>query len=482
MTAILDPAATIQYSDTQRQQVEQLPAVLQQKAAINALRTRLQSLREQGIKPQHREYKRLVADIRAGEAEKNAIVQRELRSLFDAQLDQTRLLVGQLRNQELALVERSKELEGEATDFQELLVQVQEIDGQIFRYEEERNVKQSDLERLEDLVLVGAASRVDVFQAATKPDERAFPKLIPMVAIGVFLICGLTGLSIIAREMLDQRIKGPSDVAMIPRTRVFGIVPISTEDPDAPKRVETIFRDASQGVMAESFRQLRTTLIKRASRGGHKSVMIVPGMPGSGATTIAVNLAFACAAADRRVLIVDANYRRPSVHKVFGREAGPGLADVLSGARSLSDAVVSTDTESVDVLTAGSKDKRVFEHLGAEGMARLLNEAGAKYDLILVDTAPAVVAGDSSALATLCDASILVVRAMVEKRGMVARVKNELSESHAEFLGVIVNAVRAAAGGYMRGNIRASFEYQKDGPKGADGDKGKKSSDEPKAA
>jgi Mrp family chromosome partitioning ATPase len=94
-------------------------------------------------------------------------------------------------------------------------------------------------------------------------------------------------------------------------------------------------------------------------------------------------------------------------------------------------------------------------------MTALLAEAKSRYDLVLIDTAPAIVAGDGLALAQRCDASLLVVRAMGEKRGLVARVRNELSETRGEFLGVLVNAVRASPGGYLKGNLRAAQEYQK---------------------
>ncbi len=184
-------------------------------------------------------------------------------------------------------------------------------------------------------------------------------------------------------------------------------------------------------------------------------------MPGSGATTVACNLALAASAADRRVLLVDANFRRPGVHRVFGLQEGPGLADVLAKQASLEASIQATSSPTLDVLSVGSRDLRLVERLSTDTMSDLLGQAKGTYDLVLIDVAPAVVAGDGVALANRCDASILVVRAFSEKRGMIARVKNELMDSRGEFLGVIVNAVRASAGGYLKGNIRTAAEYQK---------------------
>lgn len=196
----------------------------------------------------------------------------------------------------------------------------------------------------------------------------------------------------------------------------------------------------------------------------HKSLVVIGGMPGSGATSITSNLAFVYAAAEHRVLLVDANFRRPAIHKIFGRAEGPGLADVLARAKTLTEAVQPAQKPGEpDILSAGSAQHRVFERLGANVMSDLLREAGEKYDIVLIDVPPAVVSGDGMAIANRADASILVVRALAEKRGLVSRLRNELSESRAEFLGVVINGVRSSAGGYFKRNIRATQEYHKTG-------------------
>ena len=238
------------------------------------------------------------------------------------------------------------------------------------------------------------------------------------------------------------------------------MVPDAAEDPAAPSSVETAFRDRERGVMAESFRQVRTNVLRRMQQMGHKSLLVVAGLPGSGATSTVTNLAYACASADRRVLVIDANLRRPGLHKIFGLPDSPGLADVLAGARSLEDAVQRSADQRVDVLPAGSREARVYERLSTDAMAALLRQAGEKYDLILIDVAPMVVSGDGLGIAQRCDASMLVIRALSEKRGMVARLRSELADSKAELLGVLVNGVKSSAGGYLKGNIRATHEYQ----------------------
>ncbi|XOV75671.1 MAG: tyrosine-protein kinase family protein [Phycisphaerales bacterium] len=93
-------------------------------------------------------------------------------------------------------------------------------------------------------------------------------------------------------------------------------------------------------------------------------------------------------------------------------------------------------------------------------MQQLLEEAGSQYDLILIDTPPAVVAADALSLAARTDASVLVCRAYSEKRGLIQRLRNQLADAKGDFLGVVVNGVRASAGGYMKANFKASMSYQ----------------------
>ena len=141
--------------------------------------------------------------------------------------------------------------------------------------------------------------------------------------------------------------------------------------------------------------------------------------------------------------------------------------DILAGVSSIDEAVCTTDNENLDVLTVGSAEHRMFERIVTDPMGELLTRLEARYDMVIIDTAPAIVAGDAVALANRCGATVLVARAMNEKRGTVARLKSDLSDTRAEFLGVMINAVRSSAGGYFRKNIRASHEYQQRGRKAA---------------
>lgn len=460
--AMLTSPTGIQYTDTQRSAAEQNPDVANLRQQITAMEAQLLALQRDNIQPNHRSYRAIQAQI-AGYNQKLADTREaKLRELFDAEVDGARRTMAQLRAQEDELMTERESIRVELINLTSILSEVTDLNSQINSLMAQRADAGAALDSLDTQANTARPVRIDVHQAETLPSSLSFPRVIIIVPLSVLLLCGLTGGGVVLRELLDQRVKSPADVAMIPRTKVIGVLPIASEDPSAPQRVERAFGDQPRGVLAESYRQLRTSLLKSMNRAGHRSLVVTSGLPGSGATTVVSNLAQACAATEQRVLIVDANFRRPAMHRVYALTDGPGLADVLAGETTLDQARQHTDDPNLDVLTAGAKALRVFERLGSEAMAALLTEAGEDYDLILIDVAPCVVAGDAMSLCNRADASMLVVRALNEKRGMVARLKNELSDSRAEFMGVLVNAVRSAAGGYMRKNIRTSHDYQQD--------------------
>lgn len=461
---MLTSPAGIQYTDTQRAQAEQNPLVASLQQQLKNLEASRLALQRDGVLPNHRTYRQLEAQI-AGVEQKLADAKEEkLREIFDAEVDGTRRTMAQLRAQESDLLTQQETLRTKLTELTGTLNEVTDLKAQIDRLIDQKAEASAKLDDLVTRASLESVGRVRVQLGEQVPNEMSFPKIIIIVPLTVLLVCGLTGGAAVLRELLDQRVKSPADVGLIPRTRVLGVVPLASEDPSEPERVERAFDDQPRGVLAESYRQLRTSLLKSMNRAGHRSLVVASGQPGSGATSVISNLALACAAMDQRVLVIDGNFRRPAMHKVYDAPDTPGLADVLAGETTLAEAKRATEVANLDLLVAGTKQLRIFERLGTEAMAGLLTEAGEDYDLILIDVAPCLVAGDAQALANRADASMLVVRAMGEKRGMVARLKNELSDSRAEFLGVLVNAVRSAAGGYMRKNIRTSHDYQRSEP------------------
>ena len=465
---ILSSPGGIVYPEDIRASAEQDPLVRQGLATIQSLQASDRSMEKMGLGTKHPGRVNIQANI-DGLLEELAVTRETIMSAnFNNTLDGIRRGLLQMRAQEADLLDAIDEDKARLNELATLQQKIKEAERKIVNLSERRDAMQASLDEVIAISTMKHSDRVTVYQPAKPPSKMAFPDPKIIVPAGCLLFVGFTAGLIVLREVLDQRIKGPADVAMIPRTPVLGIIPVASEDPSHPERPETAFHDRPQGIIAESVRQIRVAVIKKMQQAGHRSLLIVPATPQSGATTLVTNLSEACARADLKTLVIDANLRRPRLHDLFNLDANPGLMDILAKAATIEEAVCNTETPNLDVLTVGSHEHRMFERIATAPMSELLTRLEARYDIVLVDTAPALVAGDAVGLAQRCGATVLVARAMNEKRGTIARLKNELADTRAEFLGVLINAVRPSAGGYLRRNYKAAHAYQQRGRQSAE--------------
>lgn len=458
----LDNPAGIQYTDQIKIEVEDDPIIIHIKTGIQSAESELKGMLMRGWTREHREYKRTDSVLQA--MNQNLTQAREdlMRKKFDSNLEQMKIMLQSLQNQEREMTKDRDTVSEKQQVAARTIAQVKDIEEKIQNIQRSIASFTEDQRKMAMLAELPTTNRVVVASEEKLPREVSSPKLTVVLPASMLGVVGLVTALILAIELMDSRVKGPADIALMPRIKLLGWIPDASDDPSGAGAIETTFRDRPRGVIAENYRQLRSVLAKRLTQAGHKSLVVIGGMPGSGSTSVMCNMGLAWAAADKKVLLIDANFRRPGTHRVFALRETPGLADVLSGT-SIDEAIQHTSDARLDVLSAGSRDKRVFEMFSGERFSQLLAELKAKYDLVLIDVAPALVASDGLAVANRADASCLIVRAMGEKRGLVGRLRNDLSEARGEFLGVVVNAVKPSAGGYIRGNMRATHEYQNSG-------------------
>lgn len=475
------PNGTV-YPETIRQQVEQGGIPQQLQAQIQSEEAYLKSDKET-YGPNHRAVIRREKHLRALREQREHVIQQEMADKFSAAIEGLGQQLAGLQSQESDLLDRLESAQKSLNEITRVLAEKRNL-------ETERAQKMSQIDAFEKVIAdlnlkMQRGGRVRVLSAAQIPDIRAFPQPIPVIGACIVLITGAAGGLIFLKELREQRVRTPLDITQIPRTRVLGLIPETGLDPSNPVRVETATTDRPSGAVAETVRQIRTTLLKTIRQHGHKSVVFVSGLPGSGTTTVVCNLAANAATIDLRVLIIDANLRRPAAHRIFDVNEGPGLGDVLKGKATLEQGIQKTSVENVSVLAAGTDREHAYERFNTAAMSDLLRDAGEHFDLILIDAPPAVVSGDAHALTAQADAVAMVVRAYSEKRGLVARIRNQLGESKAEFLGVIVNAVRSSAGGYFKRNFQQTLAYQQNGePNGSSSasPNGQVTSDQPATA
>lgn len=298
-----------------------------------------------------------------------------------------------------------------------------------------------------------------IARRAQTPRELSFPKIEIMLPLGLLLgVAGFIGF-VFTREILDTRVRSAADLAVVQGLRLFGSVPDLVDDPVAPAKAERAVRNAPKSVIAESCRQIAGTISKVCAQDGTKTIGFMSGLPEAGTTTFVSNAADSLAAGGRKVLVIDANFRRSHLAAAMGTEPdAKGLGDVLHGNIALADAIRPTGGD-VDILSAGTIENRIFELLSGSRLDAVLAEAAQRYDFVLVDLPPAIVAGDAFAVANKVDATVLVVRAMQEQRGLVARLVNQLSDVRGKCIGIVLNRPKNTAGGYLRKNYEVMATY-----------------------
>jgi len=462
--AIEKLANELAFTDEQKELAERDQVVMSTKQRISEYTANRAAMLHRGLGETHPDVVRLQGLIDGMREEYTRNLSAALRKLADSDLEGARRAADGASNEIQELVKRVEELRAGKLRVAQAELELSTLRETKTRLIDERDRINRALRNLDELASLKGSNRIDrvrLLAQPVTPDEMAFPRWVMMIPAGLIISIGLTLSVIVLRELLDTRIKSPADVNMIARARLLGVIPRADEDPTRPANPETAFRDSPTGAISESFRQLRGTLFKKMRASGQKSLLVVPASPGSGATTVVANLAMGAAASDLKVLVIDGNLRRPTLHKVFKLADGPGLADVLAKKCDLSMALQATSLPNLTLLSAGSATLRsVPERLSAEVLTATLEEARGKFDFVIIDSAPALVAGDAQALANRTDASLLVVKAFGEKRGQVGRLRDQLAEGHAEVLGIVVNQVRSATGGYMKKNIQMAYDYQ----------------------
>lgn len=195
---------------------------------------------------------------------------------------------------------------------------------------------------------------------------------------------------------------------------------------------------APKSPAAEQYRSLRTRLAQAEGSGGLRTILITSPQKGEGKSVTAANLALTMAQElQRRVVLVEADLRKPSLQHLFGLAPGPGLSDYLSGAVELADAMRFMPDHNLTLLTAGATPVNPAELLGSTAMRRLLDHLRTRFDRVILDTPPVLPLADVAILAPVVDGSLMVVRAGVTPKPAIENALRAFDSSR--LLGVVLN-------------------------------------------
>ena len=307
---------------------------------------------------------------------------------------------------------------------------------------------------------------------APEPLEVSSPKWQFYFPSGTFmgLIFGI-GLAFLI-ELLNDLVRTPRDVGRYLHIPLLGVIPDADED-EQVRDIDLchVVRQAPYSIISESYRCLRTNLKLSSSADSLKALLVSSGMAGDGKTSVAVNLATTFVAENKKVLLIDANFWRPSLHDLFPKPQaqGPepteqsnfGLSNLLMGQCGSGEIIRASGVEGLYLIGSGPLPPNPAELLGGPRMKELIKQQRDNYDYIIVDGPPVLVVSATKMLARLVDGTILVFNAGATRRGAAQRTIRELRQVNAAIVGCVVFAVKAMKGGYFTEQFRSYQDYQK---------------------
>lgn len=191
--------------------------------------------------------------------------------------------------------------------------------------------------------------------------------------------------------------------------------------------------------ISEQYRTIRTNIQFASVDNKIQSLLVTSSGPGEGKSTTTANLAVVYAEAGKKVLLVDADLRKPTVHYTFRLDNLTGLSNVLVGENTLDEAANRTDIENLDVISCGPIPPNPSELLASRKMEQFISEATESYDLVIFDTPPVLAVTDAQILANMVDGSILVVRSKQTELESATKAKDVLEPARAKLLGTVLN-------------------------------------------
>ncbi len=270
---------------------------------------------------------------------------------------------------------------------------------------------------------------------AVVPTSATSPNIPINIGAGVLvgLLLGLGGAFL--REIADTRVRVAADVPAITQAPVLGTV---GEFPKGSRGL--VVADFPSGLHAEAFRQIRTNLQFLGVKEHARSIVITSALPAEGKSAVAANLAIALSETSSRVLLIDADLRRPSMAALMGMEGAAGLTTVLIGRAEFGDVVQEWGAGDLHVLPSGQIPPNPSELLDSPAMTQLLEFLEQRYDYVILDTAPLLPVTDAAILSRLAMGTIVVANARRVRRHQLADALGFLGQVEGRVLGVVLNA------------------------------------------
>ncbi len=430
-----------QVKNVRKEQLESIPAVVKN-VSLESINQKI-IMADQKISELSKKY--------GPKHPKMITAKNELESLKGKKYSELEKVVETIKNEYQLAEGNERDLKGlvdqtrfEAERFGEKSIQLgmlqRKVDTNRFLYDAlVKKMKERDITERNQSVNVWIIEKAELPEVPAKPNKKR--NILLGIILGLF---GGIGLAFFF-EYLDNTVKTPEDVE-----EKFNIPVISTIDLIKDKKqtvVQNVMGDASS-LIAESFKGMRTAVLLSSADNPPKVLLVSSFTPGEGKSSISAGLAMSLAHAGKKVLLIDADMRRPVQHKNFNFQNTSGLSSFLAGVTNETEIKMEQPVENLYLITSGPVPPNPSELLSSKKLKDLLSRVSSDFDMIIIDTPPLASVTDPVILSKHVDGVILVTWAGKTTYEMLAKGLKQLREVNAPLTGLVLNRFNAKKSGY----------------------------------